>query len=168
MGRKDARRFRELGLGPKAYSRAIAALVKDLARGATRTREEIRRAVGASARGERLSFLLWRAELEGLVCNGPMRGKQQTWMSLRGGAASRSREDALGELARRYFRSHGPATVDDFVWWSGLTSRDAKDGISDAYPPLERERIDGIEYWSAASAKSPRPPAQVHLLTNWD
>ena len=64
------------------------------------------------------------AELEGVICSGPRKGKQFTYALIaeRAPRAVRlSRDEALGELSLRYFRSHGPATVRDFVWWSGLT-----------------------------------------------
>jgi hypothetical protein len=36
-----------------------------------------------------------------------------------------AREEALAELSERYFTSHGPASLQDFTWWSGLTVADA-------------------------------------------
>ena len=69
-----------------------------------------------------------------VICSGPFRGKQSTYALLARRAADPtrlSRDEALAELTGRYFRSHGPATIRDFVWWSGLTIADAKRGLED-------------------------------------
>ena len=49
-------------------------------------------------------------------------------------------------LSRRYFRSHGPATIRDFVWWSGLITADARRGLD--IIRAKREDVDGRTYWS--------------------
>jgi len=69
----------------------------------------------------------------------------------------------------RYFTSHGPATVKDFVWWSGLTVKDAQAGIGTNASELASERVDGKTYWLARrmSALRPRSPV-VHLLPGFD
>jgi hypothetical protein len=115
---------------------------------------------------------MMNAELEGLICSGPRQGKQFTYALLERRAPRsprRDRDDALGELARRYFTSHGPATLRDFAWWSGLTRRDGRRGIEVAGAVLSPLEADGLLYWHAAS----RPPARarvpvVHLLPNYD
>src|SRR5262249_205073 len=56
-------------------------------------------------------------------------------------------DEALAELAKRYFSSHGPATLQDFVWWSGLTIADAKAGLEMVKPQFIQEVIDGQDYW---------------------
>lgn len=81
----------------------------------------------------RLAHVLLRAELDGIICSGPRIGKQFTYALLEERAPATKtleRDEALAELTRRYFRSHGPATLQDFVWWSGLTVEDAKRGIA--------------------------------------
>jgi hypothetical protein len=70
------------------------------------------------------------------------------------GAKPRDRDDALGELARRYFTSHGPATVADFAWWSGLTLTDARRAMEIAGPIEPSHRPTRI--------------APVHLLPAFD
>lgn len=86
----------------------------------------------------RLAHILLRAELDGIICSGPRIGKQFTYALLEERAPAGkalNRDEALVELTRRYFRSHGPATLQDFVWWSGLTVDDAKQGIAQVGPP---------------------------------
>ena len=79
-------------------------------------------------------------------------------------------EAALAELARRYFRSHGPASLHDFAWWAGITQRDALAAIDAADGALRRERFEECNYWSGA--KAPRAAAarspQVALLPAFD
>jgi hypothetical protein len=152
------------------FRRLIARALRDEPLTRTELREHLSRA-GMPLPGVTLGYLLFEAESLALICSGPSRDREATYALLDDRAAPAApvdRDEALATLVRRYFQSHGPATVADFVWWSGLTSRDAKHGIAHVRPSLEHERIDGIEYWSAPSTSAPRPPAQVHLLPNWD
>ena len=81
-----------------------------------------------------------------------------------------SREEALAELARRYFRSRGPATAADFAWWSGLAPAEARAGLAAVAPELTSESLAGVTYWRARRA--PRvPPAALtdaYLLPAFD
>jgi hypothetical protein len=94
-------------------------------------------------------------ESDAVICSGPRRGRQFTYALVAErapGGPTLSRDEALAELARRYFHSHGPATVHDFSWWSGLTMRDARTAtaaVPDALvlptpPPLEA--VPGAHY----------------------
>jgi hypothetical protein len=72
---------------------------------------------------------------EGLICFGTREGKQHTFVLLEEWvpkAKRLDRDEALAELARRYFTSHGPATLQDFTWWSGLLAADARRGVEAA------------------------------------
>ena len=72
-------------------------------------------------------------------------------------------------MTRRYFATRGPATLQDFAWWSGLTVADAKRGVETAAHSLARETHAGSLYWHARPARSPLPASQVaHLLPNYD
>src|SRR3954469_11974682 len=133
---RAARRHRELALDATTFRRAEAAFTRALADGAHRTRAELGaalRAAGIAPDGQRLPHLLGHAELQGLLCSGAPRGNQATWALLARRAphpgAELPREEALAELARRYFRSRGPATAADFAWWSGLSPADARAGL---------------------------------------
>jgi hypothetical protein len=91
----------------------------------------------------RLGYIVIRAELDAVVCSGARRGKQFTYALLDERAPKAktfNRNEALMELTRRYFTSHGPAMVQDFVWWSGLTVADAKLGLEMAKSHLMRDR----------------------------
>jgi hypothetical protein len=124
---------------------------------------------GIRLTGTQLSFLTMYAELEGIICSGPRRGKQMTYalVSERAGRLRRlSRDNALGELTSRYFRSHGPATVRDFVWWSGLKTADIRRGLDIA--GATSFSADGLTYWSMGRAVRPPSEVGVHLLPIYD
>ena len=101
--------------------------------------------------------------------SGPRRGKQITIVRLDDRiptGAPLDREAALGELARRYFTTRGPATVRDFAWWSSLTAAEARRGIEHA-GTLRAETVDGIEYWRGDQRATRRIP-RAHLLPPYD
>lgn len=107
-----------------------------------------------------------------LICFGPRAGKQPTFTLLDEwvpNPRTPGREEAIAELVARYFRSHGPATIHDFIWWTGLTMAEARAGIEAVQPQLARETIDGKAYYWAESTPSvtPRSPA-LYLLPPFD
>ena len=120
--------------------------------------------------GTRLAMILMHAELATLVCSGPRRGKQFTYALVAErapNARQMTRDEALGELSRRYFRSHGPATIRDFVWWSGLTTADAKRGLE--INRAGKQEAGNRIYWSVEpSASGERLAKLVHLLPIYD
>jgi hypothetical protein len=125
---------------------------------------------GLTVQGIRLALLTMYAELEAVICSGPRRGKQQTY-ALVADRAPRARrlprDEALGELACRYFRSHGPATIRDFVWWSGLKTVDAKRAVD--ISGSRKEVIDGLTYWTLGREPATAGPSQgVNLLPIYD
>ena len=123
-------------------------------------------------RDVRLAAVVMFAELEGLICSGPRRGKQFTY-ALMDERVPRSRiepaDQVLADLTRRYFRSHGPATIKDYVWWSGLTVAQAKRGMSSIERDLQRIEKDGLTYWATSDGeRDGRPTASTYLLPNYD
>jgi hypothetical protein len=167
--------YRRLELDDALFGRSNAALAGALQGGRQLTRAELAgvlEAIGISASGLRLAYLVMRAELDAIVCSGPRRGKQFTYALLaeRAPNARRlSRDEALAELTRRYFTSHGPALVQDYAWWSGLTVTEAKAGLELVGPHLTHASIDGKRYWFAhPSAREPEGSSTVHLLPNYD
>ena len=171
---------RQHGLDATVFARSNAAIAKALRGGNHRTRDELgevlRRAkIGGSP--ERRGNILLGAELEGIVCSGPLRGKVHTYALVEERAAERDawvgrvpdRGESLAELARRFFVSHGPATLKDYAWWSGLTVADAKEGAETATPRLAREVVGGETYFF--EDRGPirvRRDGAVHLLPNFD
>jgi winged helix DNA-binding protein len=170
-----AGRYRQLELDGDVFARAGDAFTAALAGGHHLTRPELGEvllAAGISPEGQRLPHLLLGAELGGLIVSGPRRGKQFTYGLLDERVPKTSKldhEEAAFELARRYFQSHGPAQLQDFVWWSGLTMADARKGVALAGPVLEHQAVDGKDYWSDPAAGPARSAAGVaHLLPNFD
>jgi len=101
----------------------------------------------------RLTILLMKAELEQLICSGARQGKQFTYALLDERAPltpTIDRDKAVARLVWRYFKSHGPATVNDFVHWSGLTVADAKTGIEINKDLLTNITVSGVVYWMGA------------------
>ncbi len=171
--RRMAPYHRQMGLDAATFRRATKVFERALRDGQFLTRKELGPHVASAGLphdGTRLLHLTMCAELAGVICSGPRRGKQSTYALLAERAPDGprlSRDEALGELARRYFRSHGPATLRDFVWWSGLISADAKRGLE-----MNRARqlvVNGTTYWTLG--RGPRGSARralVHLLPIYD
>ena len=171
----NAHYYRKMELDERTFTRSRDVIERALRDEQHLTRPELKAALARArivADGPRLAFLIMRAELDAVVCSGPRRGNQLTYALLeeRVPRAKRmDRDGALAELARRYFTSHGPATLKDYVWWSGLTVRDAKAGIELAASALTREDVDGLTYWSVdgPAPRALRSPT-AHLLPNYD
>ncbi len=162
--------YRKSEVDASLAARSQDVMVQALQGGRQLTRSELAGALaqaGIQAAGQRLAYIVMWAELDGLICSGPRRGKQFTYMLLAERspqARSLPREEALAELTRRYFTSHGPAQVQDFAWWSGLTVAEVKEGLELARPHLEQEAIEGKTYWFAPPASSPVLPASPSAL----
>ena len=130
--------YRRHGLEEDLFARTNELLAEALAAGEPLTRKELGEALagaGVEANGSQLAHIVMQAEVAAIACSGPRRGKQHTYMLLEERvprARELSREDALAELTLRYFTSHGPATLKDFGWWSGLTMKDARAGLAAA------------------------------------
>lgn len=166
---------RQLELDEAVFARSHAALEGALSGGKALTRDELSRALEADgvgpAKGQRLGHLVHWAELEALVTSGPRRGKQFTHMLLEERVAPApmlTGEEALAELTRRYFTSHGPATPQDFAWWSGLTVGEAKRGLELVGAGLEQESVDGTTFTFAPSPPVSEPSTIVQLLPWFD
>jgi hypothetical protein len=174
----SAARDRQLGLDAAVFARGGRALAAALRGGNRLTRPDAYRVMergGIRTEGQRGYHVLWRLAQEGLVCFGPREGKQQTfalldeWLApgrtLRG-------EEALAELARRYFAGHGPATLQDFAWWSGLPAAEARAALELAKGDLAQEEGGGRSLWTArdgpTAASRARPPRDAFLLPPFD
>jgi hypothetical protein len=166
---------RKNGLDRKTLRRARGVLERTLGDGAYHTRSELAAVLdraGIAAEGQRLAYVMMDAELEQVVCSGPRRGKQFTY-ALLDERAPKARvlktDEALGEITRRFFTSHGPATVKDFVWWSGLTVTDVRRGIEIAGRSVVRESVADLTYWhGGCDSTLLRAAPSAHLLPNYD
>jgi hypothetical protein len=127
---------------------------------------------GISTAGARGYHILWRLAQEGLLCFGPRSGKEHTFALLDDWvkpAKPVARESALAELARRYFSSHGPAPLSDFIGWSGLKAAEARAGLDAIASKLSKETIEGVTYWMPSETAGPKAATQpAHLLPGFD
>jgi hypothetical protein len=146
-------RNRELGLTDKIFAKSNKVIEKAVAGGKHLTRDELVKKLQEAklATDEyRSGHMLLEAELDGIICSGPTVGKKITYASLanRVPVVKRmTREESLALLAKRYFTSHGPATVVDFIWWSGLPVADAKKGLESVRENFLSEKIGDQTYW---------------------
>jgi hypothetical protein len=168
--------YRKLEMDNAFFKRSNAVLTKALQGGKQLTRVELASALeraGIVTKGEfRMGYIMMRAELDGIVCNGARRGKQSTYALLEEcvpPVRPLDRDEALVELVRRYFTSRGPATMKDFITWSGLTMADVKKGMEMLKPKLEHEVVDGQSFWfrELVSPKM-KPSKAAHLLPIYD
>jgi hypothetical protein len=165
---------RQLGLDTATFKKSNSVLAKALQGNKNLTRSELGKILqkaGVPVEGLRLGHLMGRAELDGVICSGARRDKQHTYGLLDERAPqvkTLERDEALAELTKRYFRSHGPATLQDFVWWSGLTINDARKGIDILKPQLESETMDRQTYWFVPSATKKKSSPTLHLLPDYD
>lgn len=171
----NAHYYRKSGLDEKLFARSRAVLERALQGGKHLTRTELASALrraGIVADGMRLAYVMMHAELSGAICSGPRRGNQFTYALLEERVARAKairRDEALAELTRRYVTSHGPVTVRDYAWWSGLSMREAKEGLEMVRPVFAREVIDGRTYWFVESQPAGRrPSSSAYLLPNYD
>lgn len=178
---QNAYYYRQSGLEDAGVHETCTRLITDALRGGRqRTRRELEavlHAGGVPVKGLGTAYVLMRAELDCVVCSGALRGRQHTY-ALFGervpDTPPRSRDEALGELALRYFASRGPATAKDMRFWSSLTLADIQRGIEIAGPRLEREEVDGLVFWSAPGEATPPLPAPRRTCcrgwtsTSWD
>ncbi|HLA55696.1 MAG TPA: winged helix DNA-binding domain-containing protein [Flavobacterium sp.] len=123
------------------------------------TREELMEVLqhsGINTHSYRNLHLMLHAELSGIVCSGKRRGKNHTYALLDERVKKTrhyTKDAALAELAKRYFSSHGPATLKDFIWWSGLSVADAKEAIALNEKHFIKEESESQIYWISDSHK---------------
>jgi hypothetical protein len=166
---------RKLELDDALFARSNVAIARALQGHIYLTRQELKIVLantGIETDVQRLAHIIMWAELEGLICSGPRRGKQFTYALLEERAEKAKklgREQALAKLALNYFTGHGPAQLKDFSWWSGLTVKDARNAIDLIESKLEQATLDGKTYWLFAHTKttSSRLPS-AFLLSIYD
>ncbi len=146
-------RNRDLGLTEEVIKASRKVLEKALQGKRALTRDEIGNHLaqsGISPEGQRLPHILMEAEIERLICSGPVVAKKQTYMLLEERVPKKHlypKEEALALLAKKYFSSHGPATLADFIWWSGLRISDARKALEIIKPTLCSAEADQETYW---------------------
>jgi hypothetical protein len=160
------------GLDERALTRALSLFERSLRDGRHLTRAELRPLLahaGIPTATMQLWLLTLHAELHGVICSGPRRGRHATY-ALIGERAPKPRrldgDEAIAELTHRYFRSHGPATIRDFVWWSGVATSAARRGLDIV---KARSTVgDGLTYWTTGAERASTAGPAVYLLPIYD
>ena len=165
---------RRLGLDDALFAQSNAIIARALKGHTYLTRQELKVVLadrGIETDVQRLGHIITRAELDGLICSGPRRGKQLTYALLDERVPETSRQSwdqSLAKLALRYFTSHGPAQLKDFSWWSGLAKKDAGSALDMIRSELNQVTQDGKTYWFPFRSETiPKPPPAL-LLSIYD
>lgn len=178
----NAYMYRQLALDDSIFNRCNDIIIEALQGGKQLTREDINEAFRKNsiiAKTHRLSYIMMNAELEGIICSGARRGNQFTYALLdervkrkklmKKPACPADRDEALAELATRYFNSRGPATIQDFAIWSGLTITDCKKGLEISNQSFHKETIGQQEYFfNPKISLQDKPFDKIHLLPIYD
>jgi hypothetical protein len=169
-----ARRRQNLELDEKTLARCREVFVKALRGGKQKTRDELYallQRAGIPVDSHRGYHILWNSALHGLICFAAARGKELTFALLDEWAApakDKARDEALAELALRYFTSRGPATLQDFIWWSGLSAGEARAGFEAVKSRLAQETVDKRTYWMAPDSVLPKEQPRAFALPGFD
>jgi hypothetical protein len=169
----NARRYKQLELDDKTLVRSSDVIEQALQDTGSKSlaRKELFAILeqnGISTQGQRGVYMLQRASLDKLICQGVMQGRESTFL-IPPEARTMTHDEAAAELARRYFASRVPATLKDFTWWSGLAAADARAGFEAVKSALVEEKINGQTYWrspSSLTAKVSR--SSIYLLPGFD
>jgi len=171
----SASRWKQLELDEATFARSRKTIVRALKKGKQLEREEMYQVLESariSTTGQRGIHILGRLAQEGVICFGARAGKQHTFVLLDEWVPQSKRlerDAALAELAKRYFTSHGPATLQDFLWWSGLATSDAREGLELAKSHLVQQVLAGQTYWLSTSTPSAETKTQTaYLLPGFD
>lgn len=168
-------RDRQLELTETIYTKSNAIIEKALSNGKQLLREELialLNQAGIATDENRAAHLFARAEIEKIMCSGATRNGKTTYALLAERvpkARQLTRDEALAELARRYFTSRYPASLQDFTWWSGLPARDAKHALESIRSAFTTEIMNQRTYWLASNFNLPRENhPSAYLLPTYD
>lgn len=168
-------RNKQLELTDKIFKKSFSIIEKALKDENHLTRKELVKDLNKAkiaTNENRSSHILFHAELEGIICSGRMKGRQTTYALLQERVPKPQplkKEEALYKLAKKYFESHCPATLADFIWWSGLSVTDAKLALSLIKDEFISEKTDAQEYWFPRSFSIPKKiKGSIFLLPAFD
>jgi hypothetical protein len=165
---------REMNLDAALIARSNDLIAKALEGGKHRTRSELMETLeqgGIATSPSRATHFMFHAEQDAIVCNGMVRGKEQTYALLdekvpKG--VELSREEALSELAKRYFTSHAPVSLLDFQWWSGLGMGDARKALDSIKSGLNSLEHGGNTYFFPVGTEVSLAARTVFFLPAFD
>lgn len=167
--------YRQMELDDKIFKKSNAIIHKLLSNTEALTRKEIMTELekaGIKTDSLRAVHIMFKAETEMIACNGAKRNKQFTYSLFdRKVPAAKSipRDEALAKLASRYFTSHGPATIKDFSWWSGLSAADAKKAVALVKNNFNSEAVNSETYWFVdANREKAVAETDIFLMPSYD
>ena len=171
----NARRYKELELDEPTLFKTNDIIIKALQEKTRLNRKELLAKIeesGISTQGQRAAYMLQRASYDGLICQTNTIRNVANFILIDKSftdGMTLDRSEAIAELTKRYFKSRGPATIQDFVWWSGLTVAETKAGLEANKSLFCHEMIDGHSYWSPVE-NLPLKIARnlIHFLPGFD
>lgn len=166
---------KNFGLTKTLYTKGRRLLEKMLEGENYLTKQEVEEGLnekGLQVDKPQTSCILSLAEVEGIICSGIDKGRKHTYALLDERAPTAKnlhKEEALAELALRYFRSHSPASIQDFIWWSGLSATEAKQAVELIRQDLFFEKIEEQDYILHKSwVQAAEPDSILHFLPSYD
>ena len=160
----------KLGIGHAILRQSKKIITKALSKHRRLTREELTSILHKeriNVSDSRVGHLLMDAELDALICSAGRTGNQFSYQLLDDivpASGLPGYEESIAELAKRYFFSRGPASVQDFAWWGNLTLAEARKGLDMNKQHLQQVSVNGNDYWVSAKSQVPPPPVRSALL----
>jgi hypothetical protein len=168
-------RNRDLELTESVFKKSHDILMKSLEGNRTLTRDELSdqlNRAGINTYEQRMPHILMEAEIDGIICSGGIKGNKQTYALLSERVPVKrtlTKDEALAKLANSYFTSHGPASLPDFIWWSGLLVSEARKALEMNKSYLISTTIENEVYWFTEPVSVTLPlPDSVYLLPAFD
>ena len=146
-------RNRQLGIDERLIKKTKRIIEKQILNNGHALRQELVTEFGKAKinLGDNMAaHLLMEAEIDGFICSGKLKNGNHTYALTDERIPKTSihnKEEALALVSKLYFRSHGPATVNDFAWWSGLTIKESRLGIDLIKKDMHSFKINTDEYW---------------------
>jgi hypothetical protein len=171
--KSNARRYQQLELDDAAFVRSQNVIQRALDANGSLTRSEIKTYFEnekVPAEGQQVPYLLQRAALDGLICQGLQRGNEPTYVLQSdwiGTQQTFEQAEGLWLLAARYFSSHGPATQQDFGWWSGLTAGEVRRALDHVREVMPVE-LNNVRYWGIGDPPLTEGKGIGYLLPPFD
>ena len=171
----NAYMYRQTGLDNRKLNRSTNLLAKALVDGKYLIRDDLKKSldqVKLSGDGTQLSCVMMYAELEGVICSGPRLGKQFSYALMDERVPSKNsftRDESLAEFTKRYFQSRGPATLQDYSTWSGLSMKDVREGVELNSSILVKEKWEEKEYFlNPSELKDLKKLQTTFLMPDYD
>ena len=148
-----ASRHKQLEINDALLKKSHSIIIKTISVNGYATRENIVEAFkieNIALNNNRTAHILMLAELDGIICGGRIVNKKHSYVLINNHIPDPGKINktvAMAKLAVQYFRSHGPATIEDFTWWSGLSIKEVKNTMETIKDKIERLEVNNHIYW---------------------